>query len=88
MCLSFLKNHQKKIRFGGTISKNVGSAVIRNKFKRWYRQYFREKSQNYNDLYVDVNIILRPYDKGFYKKMKYSEFIAYLEKGLHLIRKK
>ena len=60
---------------------------MRNKFKRWYRQYFREKLQKYNNLCMDINIILKPQDKSFYKKIKYNELIASLEKGLLLIRK-
>ena len=87
MYLNFLKNHQKKIRYGWTISKNVGPSVVRNKLKRWCRQYFREKALDFSDLCVDVNIILRPYGKIFYKKIKYCEFIKSLEKGLKLIRK-
>ena len=86
MCLSFLKNNQKEIRLGWTISKNIGIAVVRNKLKRWCRQYFREKFQVYSDLSMDVNIILKPRDKDFYKKMKYKEFVASLEKGLRLIK--
>ena len=33
MCLSFLKNNQTKVRLGWTISKYIGTAVVRNKFK-------------------------------------------------------
>ena len=75
------------MRFGWTISKNIGPAVVRNKFKRWCRQYFREKALDYNSLCVDINIVLRPYDKMFYKKIKHDEFIKSLEKGLKLISK-
>ena len=88
MCLSFMKNNQTKMRLGWTISKFIGPAVVRNKLKRWYRQFFREKLQKYNNLYVDINIILKPCDKNFYKKLKYTELIESLEKGLKLIRKK
>ena len=87
MYLSFLRNNQKQIRFGWTISRKIGSSVIRNRLKRWYRQYFRENLQKYSELCIDVNIILRPCGKIFYKKIRYDELIEPLEKGLQLIRK-
>ena len=87
MCLNFLKNNQTKVRLGWTVSKHIGSAIVRNKLKRWFREYFREKLQKYNHLCMDINIILRPCDKSFYKKIKYNEVIEPLEKGLQLIKK-
>ena len=36
---------------------------------------------------MDINIILKPYDKKFYKKLKYNELTESLEKGLQLIKK-
>ena len=87
MCLNFLKNNQDVLRIGWTISKRIGSAVIRNKLKRWSRQCFRQELKNSCDLYVDINIILRPRDDNFYKNLKYKEFMRIFKKGLQLISK-
>lgn len=41
LLLSFKKNSFGTWRFGTTVSKKVGSAVVRNKLKRWVRAYFQ-----------------------------------------------
>lgn len=87
MCLNFLRNNQGLLRIGWTISRRVASAVVRNKMRRWSRQYFRQEFKNECDLCVDINIILRPRDGNFYKDLKYKEFIEIFKKGLQLISK-
>ena len=83
---NYLKNDQGSLRFGWTISKKIGSAVVRNKLKRWLREYFRAyvKTNPLNSG-VDINVVLRPIDQEFYQNMDHSEFDKSLEKGLKLI---
>jgi len=59
-----LNNHTKKIddicRFGLTVSKKIGNAVIRNKVKRRYRQAFlRLNKEQFTNKYFDYSIIAK-----------------------------
>ena len=40
------KNRQASARLGITVSKKVGNAVVRNRLKRYVREYFRTNKQN------------------------------------------
>lgn len=81
MCLNVLRNNKDILRFGWTISRKVAGGVIRNRIKRWGREYFKEK----NDLTLisfDINIILRKRTNDFYRNLKHDEFIRILERGV------
>jgi ribonuclease P protein component len=67
------------IRCGWTIPRQVGPAVIRNRFKRWGREYLRAWSKR-NQLSLDVNVIFKRRDKEFYKAIRHGEFDEALEK--------
>lgn len=45
-------------RLGITVSRKVGNAVCRNRFKRWIRDLFRKSYKNFV-LIVDVSIIAK-----------------------------
>lgn len=53
--------------------------MIRNRLKRWgrefMRQWVREREQK-----VDLNVILKRREPGFYKVLKHEEFNAAMEK--------
>ena len=83
MCLSAIKNNQKEVRLGWTVSRKVASSVIRNKIKRWGKFYLRQNFKN--QFYVDINIILKPRKDRFYRNLKYNEFIEVFEKGIQAI---
>ncbi len=86
-----LLNHQKnsvgQLRFGVTASRKVGSAVVRNKLKRWSREYFRASLVAGKSFEIDINLIFKPMDAGFYKGLRHEEFVKALDRGLEVITK-
>ncbi|WP_409478636.1 ribonuclease P protein component [Pseudobdellovibrio sp. HCB154] len=61
--------------FGTTVSKKVGSAVVRNKLKRWVRNCVRSAGWSSKFKSKKVVFMFRPQPEGFYKKLKYSDFV-------------
>lgn len=87
LLLNYRKNEIQQIRFGVTASRKVGSAVVRNKIKRWCREYFRDFLKTGIPLEIDVNIICKPIDPSFYKGLSHEEFVKAMDRGLESIRK-
>ncbi|MDG0814932.1 ribonuclease P protein component [Bdellovibrio svalbardensis] len=87
LLLNFQKNSVGQLRFGVTASRKVGSAVVRNKLKRWSREYFRESLKAGNPLEADINLIFRPMEENFYKGLPHGEFVQALERGIQVVRK-
>lgn len=73
MKVSFLKKG-KQINFGMTFSKKIGSAVIRNKLKRWTREFFRDEKVFKEDAAFHANIILKPVTEKFYKELESATY--------------
>lgn len=84
MCLNFINTREKYLRVGWTISRRIGNAVVRNKIKRWGRQYFRKQ----DDLSMDINVVLKPMKDHFYRNLNYNGFIKILERGFKEALKK
>jgi ribonuclease P protein component len=80
LLLSFKKNDLDHCRFGWTIGSKVGSAVVRNRFKRWCRDYFRQ-AQISTKVCLDLNVVIRPGQQDFYKQLSHDEFLEALDKG-------
>lgn len=74
---------------GWTVSRKVGNAIVRNKIKRWCREYFRNYiKKNPDKLSAHVNIVVRQVDKDFYKSIRHKQFIQILDKGWTEVVKK
>lgn len=87
LLLNYQKNHEGQLRFGVTASRKVGPAVVRNKLKRWSREYFRALVVAGNSIEADINIIFKPIDANFYKGLPYEEFVKALDRGFEVLRK-
>lgn len=91
LLLNYSKVDQKGLQFGVTASRKVGPAVIRNKLKRWAREYFRDfvvrSNQQGSPIDASINIIFKPIDQGFYKGLKFEEFKKAMDTGLETLRK-
>lgn len=74
------------LRFGCTVSGKVGTAVVRNRLKRWTREYFRKVAANGFNSEYDFNLVFRPMQKGFYEKLLYREFVEFMDKGIKSFR--
>ena len=79
----FLENDLDHCRYGWTIPKQVGSSVIRNRLKRWLRDYFRDKSLPKP---IDINMVVRAHEKDFFKHISRDDFINVLHRTVSKIR--
>ncbi|MGE3680502.1 MAG: ribonuclease P protein component [Bdellovibrionales bacterium] len=68
-----------EIRCGWTISRQIGSAVIRNRLRRWGKEYLRRwAAQGRGGL--DLNVIFRRRDRSFYSELSHEDFDKVMEK--------
>jgi ribonuclease P protein component len=59
-------------RFGWTLPRYVGTAVIRNKLKRWCREFLRHNPECQNKP-LDVNFVFRRKNNEFYARLTHEE---------------
>jgi ribonuclease P protein component len=71
--INYTPNEAGYLRYGFTISSKVGTAVIRNKLKRWLREAIRESVKKGFDSKIDINVFLKPVGIDFYSNLKYLE---------------
>lgn len=76
--IKYKENQEPSNRFGWSISKKIGKAVVRNRLRRWLRNYFRHKEFSKT---LDLNVILLPQTKDFYKNIKWKDFERQLERA-------
>jgi ribonuclease P protein component len=69
------------MRCGWTLPRQVGTAVVRNRLKRWARVYFRARLKEDQTLPIDLNLVFRKTDGDFYKKLSYERFASVVDKG-------
>jgi len=67
------------LRCGWTIPRQIGPAVLRNRFRRWGREYLRKWSAK-RDKGLDLNLVFKRKDKAFYKTLDHKDFDEALEK--------
>lgn len=84
MIINFDLNQSSEFRIGWTVPRGVGSAVIRNRLKRWCREILRQTKLK-KESGFDINIVFKRRGKDFYKQLKYEEFKRVLLRGLSKI---
>jgi ribonuclease P protein component len=67
------------LRCGWTIPRQVGPAVLRNRFRRWGREFLRKWLRE-NPVACDVNFVFKRKEPGFYKGLNHEEFDGAFEK--------
>lgn len=67
------------LRCGWTLPRQIGTAVTRNRFRRWGREFLRKWSKLSNKS-LDLNLVFKRKDKSFYKTLGHKEFDEALEK--------
>lgn len=83
--IQFLKSKDGALFVGVTTGRKVGSAVTRNRLKRWSREYFR-KAVQHHPVEGKLNVLFKPQASLFYKELKHDELDRLLEKAFNRIR--
>ncbi|RYZ88303.1 MAG: ribonuclease P protein component [Proteobacteria bacterium] len=86
LLLNFAKS-EGALEYGTTASRKVGNAVVRNKLKRWVREYFRDLAKSGSPFEVRINIIFRPFDQGFFRGLSHDEFNRAMDSGIQSLKK-
>lgn len=85
LTLIFIGNDGLGIRFGMTVTRKVGPAVVRNKIRRWCREFFRSKIKSGASKDIDVNVLVRPMPEEFYRTLPYQDFKSALDAAFEKI---
>ncbi|MCB0421184.1 MAG: ribonuclease P protein component [Bdellovibrionales bacterium] len=88
MIVNYTSSETGETRYGWTISKYVGNAVARNRFKRWCREFIRHNSEALENSHLDVNFVLRKKDKDFYKQLSHQDFQTCFETAFLKLKKR
>lgn len=86
LVLGYRKNDLGRLRFGCTITRKVGSAVQRNRLKRWTKEYFRKTAAHGFNQQYDLNLVFRPMPEDFYKKLRFEQFVETLDQITQILK--
>lgn len=87
LIINYIKNQSGETRYGWTVPKFVGNAVVRNRFKRWCREYVRCHKSDLEQNHFDVNFVVKRNKKGFYKSVSHEQFDQALKKAFNGLKK-
>jgi ribonuclease P protein component len=80
LLVSFAQNGGERARLGSTIPRYVGIAVVRNRLRRWCREFFRRHGSELGG--VDVNFIFIKKTSAFYKTTTHSDVDGWLQQAV------
>ena len=95
--IHYQKSKEENLYIGVTTGRKVGSAVIRNRLKRWCLEYF-QKHHTKRPVETDsdikesgllngrLNILFRPQTEGFYKELSHEELDRELHKTISRLK--
>ncbi len=86
LLFNYRSNELGQTRCGWTLPRNVGTAVVRNRLKRWSRVFFRSKLVEIHKIGVDLNVVFLKTGGDFYKKLDYDEFSKQMGQAWDLLR--
>ena len=73
-------------RCGFTLTRQTGSAVLRNRLRRWGKEYLRgwvrDRSANSSpaSLNLDINLVFKRREKDFYRSITHCDFDGAMDK--------
>lgn len=83
LIVNYDKNSFGYLRLGCTLSRKVGTAVIRNKLRRWSKEWFRKQEEQA----IDINLLfLESRQQDFYKRLTHKELDLILENAFTKIQ--
>lgn len=86
LVLQILDSDDQKSYYGITVSKKVGNAVIRNKLKRWIKNFSKTENWPEELCFKKTVFVFRSQNDGFYKKLEYFELKELFKKTKKLIK--
>lgn len=78
----FKRNDDNLKRCGFVVSKKTGNAVCRNRLKRLFREYYRQKEEYIKDEY-DIIFVAKKTAGEKYKELKFEDIRKDLDKVLN-----
>lgn len=85
LAMKYMVRVDEQLHLGWTIPAYVGTAVVRNRLKRWIREYL--KTLKYENPGIDVNFILRRKSPEFFRKIGRQDLYEALDFGFKRLRK-
>ena len=70
-----MESTTEQVLYGIIASRKIGSAVVRNKLKRWVRTLAREWQKKAKTPKIQVIFSFHAQSDDFFKNLKYEEFI-------------
>lgn len=83
---NYSENDGRGFRIGWTIPTYVGTAVIRNRFKRWIRCHIQSINSEILNYQCDINLVFRRRSVEFYKTLSHGELDIVLGDTLKKIK--
>jgi len=73
------RGESRSVRCGWTIPGHIGSSVLRNRLKRWGREFLRKWPAPFESG-VDLNVIMKRKEPAFYRSLEHKDFDVAMEK--------
>lgn len=64
---------RNEFRCGFTLPRPTGTAVVRNRLRRWGKEYLR-KWTLHHPVSLDLNLVFKRQEKGFYASISHKDF--------------
>lgn len=87
LTLQWLPSEDENMRAGWTIPGYVGSAVTRNKLKRWLKEYLERKWQH-TDKKLRLHFLFKKKPLTFYKGLEHEQFDLIIASGLKNVERR
>lgn len=87
LAVNWRLNAHNETKVGWTVPGYVGTAVVRNRLKRWLKEYLAKKwNPKLNGL--EVHFLFKRYKPSFYKNLDHDQFDQVIGLGLKNVERK
>lgn len=85
LTIIYVPNSVGYLRYGFSIPRQVGKAVLRNRLRRWAREIVRKQVREHEDLSIDVHFFFRPQKGEHYDTLELRDLESqWKTRGLQL----